>query len=293
MEFKGDRMDLRKYTFTDETITHDGVVLHRIQSLISIPAVKVKAGDLGGFIENAFNLSHEGNCWVGKNAKVYKDARVSGDSNIYGHAIIKDGAQIQGSSLISCKAKISGACITDTEICGNSVISGAVTIDNSLICDNAQISGEDIWINYAFIKDNATILDRACVYGYSLSNVVKVSDNAVIYGDAYLNGDITVEDNAKIGGDARIKHGSIIGDCAVVTSSRDYYIIPITWSVIGYITFTSSDQKWAFTLMGTPYRVDSSELLTIYKRFYHTEDQHAKIEALINFVNALEQSKSM
>ena len=50
------------------------------RTLCRIKALKdfadVKAGDLGGFIEDYRNLSHDGNCWIYDNAKVMGSATV-------------------------------------------------------------------------------------------------------------------------------------------------------------------------------------------------------------------------
>ena len=53
---------MKKYELTEETKVIDGKTLFRIRALRSFG--DIKAGDLGGFIENERNLSHEGNAWV-------------------------------------------------------------------------------------------------------------------------------------------------------------------------------------------------------------------------------------
>ena len=58
----------RKYELTKETNNIGFKTLYRIKALRDF--ANVKAGDLGGFIENEENLSHEGNCWVYGNARV-------------------------------------------------------------------------------------------------------------------------------------------------------------------------------------------------------------------------------
>ena len=72
----------KKYEFTDETITINGITLHRIKAVIDFDRFGVKAGDLGGFIEVEANLSHDGNAWVYGNANVSGNARVSGNAKI-------------------------------------------------------------------------------------------------------------------------------------------------------------------------------------------------------------------
>lgn len=72
----------KKYEFTGETIEVDGGVLHRIRALRDLG--DVEAGDLGGFVENEDNLSHNGSAKVYGNAKVFGNARVSEDAQVFG-----------------------------------------------------------------------------------------------------------------------------------------------------------------------------------------------------------------
>ena len=75
-----------KYELTNETKEIGGITLRRIRALRDIPSRRVKAGDLGGWIEKEDNLSHSGDAWVGGNAQVYGDAWVGGDARVGGNA---------------------------------------------------------------------------------------------------------------------------------------------------------------------------------------------------------------
>ncbi|WP_273721794.1 dATP/dGTP diphosphohydrolase domain-containing protein [Bartonella sp. ML71XJBT] len=77
----------KKYELTDETIEVDGKTLHRIRALKDFG--DVKAGDLGGFIENEINLSHYGNCWVAGKAVIYGGGGFSGNAKIFGYGEVK------------------------------------------------------------------------------------------------------------------------------------------------------------------------------------------------------------
>ena len=84
----------KKYELTDETITlRYGTVLHRIIALKDFG--DVKKGDLGGFVQSESNLSHEGNCWI------YEDARVFDQAQVYGEAMAFKEDQISGKTRIS------------------------------------------------------------------------------------------------------------------------------------------------------------------------------------------------
>ena len=103
--YENETIPLPKYELTDETITINGHTLYRIRALRDFGDVKV--GDLGGFIENETNLSHQGNCWVYDNAKVFEKAQVFNDGKVIGNAkvcgkiMIKDFAQIKDNVIIT------------------------------------------------------------------------------------------------------------------------------------------------------------------------------------------------
>ena len=91
---------MKKYELIDETKTVNGKTLYRIQALINFG--KVKAGELGGFVESESNLSHEGESWVSGDAQIYGNALVCGNAQIFGNA------QIYGDALVSGEARVYG-----------------------------------------------------------------------------------------------------------------------------------------------------------------------------------------
>ena len=97
----------RKYELTNETIVFKGRTLHRIRALRPIPSISVAAGDLGGFVENDRNLSHDGIAWVYDNALVYDNARVYGDARVCGSALVYGGARVYGNALAYGDARVS------------------------------------------------------------------------------------------------------------------------------------------------------------------------------------------
>lgn len=92
-----------KYTIlTEESMEHlSTTTLLRIQSLVDIPKHGVKAGDKGGWIECASNLSQEGACWVSDESKVYGGARIAGNVLVKDSSIISEETEIQGETIIS------------------------------------------------------------------------------------------------------------------------------------------------------------------------------------------------
>ena len=70
---------MEKYELTSETKVINGLELHRIKALESFG--RVEKGELGGWIESEKNLSQDGDAWVFDNARVYGDAKVSGNAD--------------------------------------------------------------------------------------------------------------------------------------------------------------------------------------------------------------------
>ena len=98
---------MKKYELTEETINVFGKTLHRIRATRDFS--NVHAGDLGGFIENELNLSHDrdtwvyGNAWAYGEARVYGNALVSGDARVYGNALVKGPRDIYWISCIGSR----------------------------------------------------------------------------------------------------------------------------------------------------------------------------------------------
>lgn len=117
----------RKYELIESNIRG----LHRIKALRDFG--DVKKGDVGGYVENEYNLSHDGECWiydgaaVYENATVWNDVRIREKVRIYGNAKINDNVVVCNNAIICDEAKV----CANTRVCGDSVI-----------CGNAYINGE-------------------------------------------------------------------------------------------------------------------------------------------------------
>ena len=147
---------MAKYELTDETKEIDGRTLYRIRALCDFN--DVKAGDLGGFVENEDNLSHEGNCWVYDDACVYYHALVSENAKLQnsasscGHAVVCNNAVLKDNASANCDAWI-----TDNATVGGS----AIVKSASEIGDNAVVGGDAIISNDAVICGNAVVCSNA------------------------------------------------------------------------------------------------------------------------------------
>lgn len=158
------RENVRKYEITEETLTFDGHVLHRIKAVRDFGSIK--AVDEGGWIEKEENLSHDGCAWVHKDACVFENALVSENASMYG------------------EAKVLG----DALVCGNARVGG-----NARVCGNARVYDD------ARIHGDARVFGDACVYGEA-----QVYGGSCVYGDAEVYGYAKVHGNALVSGDARV-----------------------------------------------------------------------------------------
>ncbi len=145
---------MKKYELTEETTNIFGKTLHRIRATRDFS--NVHAGDLGGFIENELNLSHDRDTWVYGNAWVYGEARVYGNAWAYGEARVSGNALVSGDARVGGKALVGG----DARVGGNALVYG-----------NALVKGtRDIyWISCIGSRDGTTTFFRNANNGISVS----------------------------------------------------------------------------------------------------------------------------
>ena len=124
-------MDKKYELLPDDTIMIDGRTLYRIRALRTFDGVEV--GSLGGYIENEFNLSREGSCWVGGGAAVWDMGCVRDDASVLDNARLRR-AYAGGYAIIAANA----------QVCGHTHISG-----NAYVGLNARIHSNDsvVWFS--------------------------------------------------------------------------------------------------------------------------------------------------
>lgn len=200
-----------KYTFLQKKplSLSDGTLLWRIMALRDIPLHNVKAGDIGGYIEDKKILKQEGSAWIGGEAKVYGQSRVLDDCLVTDEAVLHHSL-LKEDVIVGGKAKL-----TDSNLSGQ-----RIRISEEAVLENVGFSGENILItNKAHLSN---------VFGRSWLRSFKVSGNAVlkhvksmgidgsniqIWGSAqllncasvcgkniYISGEAIIEQNAEIKG---------------------------------------------------------------------------------------------
>ena len=156
---------MRKYELTEETKTlADGTVLHRIRAVKDFAladGTEVLAGDLGGWIEKEYNLSHGGYAWVYGDARVYGDALVYGDARVFGYARVYGDARVSGYA----------------EVCGDAEVK---IIRDYAVFKNGWSSGR--WFTY-------TRSDRkwkvGCFHGTGEELIAKAYEDSELSGKCY------------------------------------------------------------------------------------------------------------
>lgn len=205
---------------TDEEHTktlEDGTVVHRIRALRDLVDAEgyytntgVLEGTLGGWVENTWNLSQSGTCWIYDDATVIGNATVKDDAGVHKNALVRDNAEVYGNAEVGGNATVRD----NASVRNDASISG-----NAMAKDNATISDE------AAVKGNATIGGEAKIQGYT-----HVHDNAIVCGQAWLAGDdVVICDNATIGGSIDIVGGERTAD---VLGRMEYRGIKIGGDVV-------------------------------------------------------------
>ena len=132
--------------------------LYRIRALKDFS--DIKAGTLGGYVENEDNLSHDGNAWIYDNAKVYGNAEVYGDAKVYGDARVYDDAKVYGNARVYGNSWV----YSDAKVYGNARVYGdAEVCSNARVYDVAKVCGNSWVCGNAFLKTNA---DYTVIHGF-------------------------------------------------------------------------------------------------------------------------------
>lgn len=121
----------------DDTKQYGDITLYRIEALRDFgPFPK---GYKGGYIESESNLSHNGECWVGIEAKVYGSAKVLGNSLIEYGPVIAGNITILGDSRIYGKLTLCSFTevnMTDIVIAGDLSQASCEVVEVSFNPDN-------------------------------------------------------------------------------------------------------------------------------------------------------------
>lgn len=164
--------DNHKFEITD--IAHPAYpFLHRIRALRDI-GEDVKAGDLGGYVEQEGNLSYEDSgCWI------YDDAIAANGASVSRGAVLRDHAVACGD------AKITGGAV----MAGHAWAEDHSLLDGARMEDHARISG--CGTAFAITPDKAPVLGgSSIVHGNVVGNIRLTGEGALLNDERVFNGTI-------------------------------------------------------------------------------------------------------
>ena len=178
-----------KYQLTNESKKIGNRTLYRIKALKRIFNRKdVYPGNLGGFIESEYNLSQEGDCWVGVGGFVFDNAKVLGDGYVDGGGKVFENATVKDNAIVIFDGLVRGNAL----ICDNSMIEGGIIKGHALIKDRSIISNSEI-DDYAVISGQSIITRGAIISGYANLHDVVIEKYGAVFGGETLLVDKTVK----------------------------------------------------------------------------------------------------
>lgn len=148
-----------KFELTNLTTTvEDSKVLYRIRALRDIPAMAVKAGDFGGFVESMENLDSLDNSWIAGEASVY------GNSFVTQNSVVKDDSVVQDSIIKNSMIALGAQVYNNSQIIGSGIWESIV--NNSTVESSVIIGKSGLWdsqIKYSEVRGSS-------LYETSLTN---------------------------------------------------------------------------------------------------------------------------
>lgn len=163
-----------KYTLTPHESGFYRIVAAK--TFTTITGETIHEGQQGGLIETTDNLSQEGRCWIGPDARVTENARVTDDAligeqaAIRGHARIKDRAYIHGNALVRGRTIVEG----EAHVYGQAIIAGFAHVAGTVF-GQATVTGQ------AYTGRQTWVMERA-----SVSGKARLTDKAVATGAAIV-----------------------------------------------------------------------------------------------------------
>ncbi len=142
-------------------IEPDGVLVYRIRALKDFytNTGPVKAGDLGGFVENECNLDYNRSCWL------YGDSVVRDNACVCGDAAVID-SYIDKSAVVADLSIVAGSFVTD-----NVVVSGRASVLGSMLTGNAVVGGPTK-LYKSNVSGNSCLIDKKCIERATIEDYV-------------------------------------------------------------------------------------------------------------------------
>lgn len=148
-------MLMKKYEFTGDEKEYKQTTFRQIRALVDIPLHGVKAGDLGGWLEEERNLSHEGLSWVNQDSYVLRSAKVRENAHVCGESIIDFRSSIYGNAFVQNSVVHGINTIGENAVVKDSDIRGHCSVHGNTRIESSELSG-------LFVKGDAYISNSNC-----------------------------------------------------------------------------------------------------------------------------------
>lgn len=213
---------MHKYTFTKNTITlPEGLVLHQI--IAKRDFGEIKAGTLGGFIEDTRNLSQTGHCWLTRDAICYGLASISGNAFVTGHSKLFGRAMAGSDCVIEDFAILNAHCYVGgrARIGLHSFLSGVATATDDCVVrclPNRNARGKLVphMTDLSEIRDRAKLLEHGSIRHKGVAR-----DDSTVRGSARILEEGTIASYAIAQGRSSISaRGYAGGHCILGGSSQ-------------------------------------------------------------------------
>ena len=168
-------MDRKYELLEDNYINYCGKALYRIKALRDFGYIK--KGELGGYIQSENNLSHEGECWVYGNAKVYEDARVFGNAKVFMNARVYGNAKVFGEAEVYDNAEVYG----NSKIFENAEVYVNAVINKGRIIGRVSMPYKDIFQYQCENRVLTAILTEDDEILYSIGCQENITEEEFIY----------------------------------------------------------------------------------------------------------------
>ena len=146
------------------------------------------------------------------------------------------------------------------------------------IYGNTKVSDKAIVCGNAQVSGNAQVFGNATVYGNAL-----VYGNAKVYDDAKVYEYAMVQGNAKVYGNAEIRTNACIYGDAVIDSIGDYIVFKNFWSSGRSFTWTRSNDMWK---VGCFYGTGEELIKKAYK---DSEISGKEYERIVKYVETIKK----
>lgn len=125
----------------------------------------IQEGEFGGLVAGKHNLSHEGSCWIYRNAGVFDKARVSENARIYGRSRVYDNCRVSGNARIHDNTRI----YDHVRVC-----------DEARIYDNVRACG-DVKV-YGKAQAHGGVIITKCLHIQQPKHNITVTDDHIFIG---------------------------------------------------------------------------------------------------------------